>query len=382
MNILYIRNFASKVNLETYNLQEVGFSRALVDYGNNCDIIYYSDSKYEKKVNIYNNSNNNLNIIWMPGIKVLSNAIYLHLLSKKFLKKYDLIITTEYSQIMTYLLTYTYPNKIVLYHGPYKDDGKKILHKLYDMFLLSRVRNKLTKIYVKSTLAKNYLECKKGFSNVKVLGVGIDKYKFSQIDNNSYGNQEKYVNKIIRSLKNKKVLLYIGVLEERRNIIFLMDILFEMLKFDKTIVLLLIGNGKKRDINKYFDYAKKLDIFNNIIHVSGVKQNYLSKIYAASHVFLLPSKYEIFGMVLLESMYFGLPVISSYNGGSETLIKNKYNGFKIIEFNKLEWCKYIKILLYKNEVSNRISLHAKETILQNYLWKNVAHKFLIQLVSN
>lgn len=76
-----------------------------------------------------------------------------------------------------------------------------------------------------------------------------------------------------------------------------------------------------------------------------MQQEELSNIYKISDIFLLPTEYEIFGMVLLEAMYFGLPVITTYNGGSSTIIENGKNGFICSKLDKAEWKEIVCDLL-------------------------------------
>lgn len=63
-------------------------------------------------------------------------------------------------------------------------------------------------------------------------------------------------------------------------------------------------------------------------------------VYQSCDAFSLPTRYEIFGMVLLEAMYYGLPTFTTYNGGSSTLM-NQENGIII---NSIDMIKLSKII--------------------------------------
>lgn len=60
-----------------------------------------------------------------------------------------------------------------------------------------------------------------------------------------------------------------------------------------------------------------------------LRQEELPALYKASDLFLLASDYEIYGMVILEAMYFGTPVISTLTAGAEVLITSGEDGMII-----------------------------------------------------
>lgn len=372
--ILFVRNFASEVNLSTYNLQEVGFGKALVRKGIDCDIVYYT-KKDSREETIYNYGENCLRILWRPAIKVLSNGIFVPLLKKGFIKSYDYIISTEYNQIMTYLLSSKYKNKIILYHGPYRDNNNRFIQNVYDNIFSKSISTNINSIFVKSLLAKEYL-VGKGFRDIKQLGVGLD---LENIDNPNIGEIDIIREKYLSALSDKKVLLYIGKLEDRRNIKFLLELIAYISLKEDNFVLLLIGDGNEADIKKYFQYAKELDVLNKIIHIPKIKQKNLRVFYESADIFVFPTEYDIFGMVLLESMYFGLPVISTKNGGSNTLIRNEENGFIIPELNLETWSKIILDLSKDKILYNSIAEKAIKTISENYQWDKLVEKFIKQL---
>jgi len=64
------------------------------------------------------------------------------------------------------------------------------------------------------------------------------------------------------------------------------------------------------------------------VHLKGVlKGVQLSEAYASSHVFVLPSVEDGFGLVLSEALSFGLPVIATTNTGADDLFKDAVEGF-------------------------------------------------------
>ena len=124
--------------------------------------------------------------------------------------------------------------------------------------------------------------------------------------------------------------------------------------------LIMIGDGP--ELNKAKKLSKKLRIHNNIHFVGKSRniKNYLKK----SDLFLLPSESESFGLVALEAMSFGVPVITTSSGGVTELVMNNKNGFtcNVGDVNEMS-NKSIKLLndknLYKNFSSNSFSTALK-----------------------
>lgn len=371
--ILYVRNGPYKVNMNSYNLQEIGFSKELCKKGINCDIIYYTDEK-SKIETIYRSKESAVRILWTKGIKVLRTGLYPSLLKRSFVNQYDLIITTEYSQIMSLIWTFFKP-KVVLYNGPYYNLFKiPFVEKIYDKLFVNLLNNRLDKIFVKSQLSKEYME-KKGFNNTIVLGVGLDTSVFQkevEIPEN--------IESIISTMKNNKCILYVGSLDERKNTKFLFQVFEKIQNRNKNIKLILIGKGKEKYLSQCFkevsDSTKE-----NIVHIDRVQNKYLKSIYENAEVFILPSVYEIFGMVLLEAMYFGLPVISSKNGGSTTLINDNINGLVIENYDIELWAKEISRILCDDDYRRNMGISAKKTINDNFTWEKISSRFIEHILS-
>lgn len=375
MNILIVRSSANKVNKNGYNLQEIGLGKAFVDKGINCDIIYSNLKEKSYKEEIYVSDNGcKLNIFWTRLIfKLLNNGFYKELFNKRFFEKYDYVILSDYIQFMNYRISCIVPEKCILYQGPYKDMRKFVQH-IYDIAFLKNFKNNVEISLTKSNLAKDYLE-DKGFKNVHTIGVGLD---IENIENTFKDNnyEDSYLKKINKKIDGRKVLLYIGVLEERRNIKFLFDIVKNILESNSDIVLLMVGKGKKKNSTEYFDYMKSIGIEENVIYIEKVSQDQIKKLYSLSNVFILPTKYEIFGMVILESMYFGVPVVTSLNGGSSMLIENEKNGYILENFIVEEWSNRILFLLNNENIGKKIGERSHIDICEKFRWRNIVENIL------
>ncbi|GKX67464.1 glycosyltransferase family 4 protein [Inconstantimicrobium mannanitabidum] len=367
--ILYVRNGPYKVNPNLYNLQEIGFCKALCKKGFDCDIIYYSDIDKDEEIYVDSCNGKKINLLWRKGYKLLRTGIYPSLLKKDFVNKYDLIITTEYSQIMSLLWT-RYNPKVVLYNGPYYNMFKiPFTEKIYDLLFTKKLDKNLYKVFTKSDLSKKYLE-KKGFNNVVTLGVGLDIDVFDKVDSPS-----EQVLELKKFMNKNKSILYVGSLMERKNFGFMLQVFDKVNKENSEIKLVVIGKGKKSYIKKSLELISE-NARKNIVFIDKIDNKSLKYIYPEAEAFILPSKLEIFGMVLLEAMYFGVPVVTSLNGGSSTLIENKANGVIIDKFNVDIWAKEILNICFDKKYSDSLRMNSKCTVENNFLWDKVSKRFI------
>ena len=114
--------------------------------------------------------------------------------------------------------------------------------------------------------------------------------------------------------KDAKVVLFIGNNYEHKGLDLVMDAIKEVLK-QKELYLWVGGRG---NIPKYEVKAKKIGIGNFVRFTGMIKEN-LPHLYRSANLFVLPSKFDTFGIVVIEALASGLPVIISNKTGSECL---------------------------------------------------------------
>ncbi|MBQ5475782.1 MAG: glycosyltransferase family 4 protein [Lachnospiraceae bacterium] len=366
--ILFVRTASNEINLNQYNLQGVGLGKAFVDLGYDFDYIYLSKKDEYEKI-VYENNGHRLMMISKHRIRVFRTGICPKICSREFLSQYEYVISCEYGQYMTYLLSKNSDN-VIMYSGPYYNLFKiPVTSYAYDALYTKAENENIKYKFVKSVLAKEFLE-EKGYDNVHVVGVGLDTDGFKE-----EVKKDSKVEKIEEYMKNNKCLLYVGAISDRKNFPFLIQVFKEINKMHPDIKLVIVGKGDRSYIKKY---TKDLDKQQreSIKFAGAVDNKQLRYIYPLAKVFLLPSKQEIFGMVLLEAMYLGTPVISSLNGGSKTMINTDENGIVIEDFDVDKWVEAINKYLTDIGFRNEILHNARKTIEDNYTWDKIAQKML------
>lgn len=374
MRVLLVRSYPNYIDVRKahYNIQETGLAKAFNRRGHQCDVVFWGGKK-EEVDEIEYDKGKTFKVFHLKAYKVLDNGVYTGL--KELSKNYDIVHCGGYDQLESWLLAKTIPEKLVIYNGPYYSDFNKGYNKkckIIDKLFLPRYKRNNIFFDTKSTLSADFLSSK-GLKNVFPIGVGIDLERLQARE-----MLESPLSNRVKSLKNenKKILMYVGRIEPRRNIIFLLDVFKAVYENDNNTRLLIVGRGDKEYKKQCIDHASEIGIEKAIIYEEYIDQKYLPLVYSYSDVFLLPTAYEIFGMVLLEAMYFGAPAITTYNGGSSMLINNNESGIIIDNFEVNEWKDIIQKVLRDDIFKKRMIANAKTKIENEFTWDALVEKFI------
>lgn len=369
--ILYVRSGPYEINASNYSLQEVGLGKAFCKRGYDFDILYYT--KGQSRVETIETEINQLRILWSHGIKFFRSGLYPSILKKEFLDEYDAIIVSEYSQITSIILSLKHKN-VYIYNGPYYNLFKiPIMEKFYDKLFVRLINRRVVTTFCKTKMSQDYLN-NKGIQHTSAVGVGLDTDKFESVtvpDQNTL--------QILEQMRGKKSFLYIGSISERKNVAFIIKTyLAYKQSYPDDVDLFIVGRGDR----KYVDYCHSLipEQYTSRVHWFDFIENSQTQfLYKEASIFLLPSKQEIFGMVLLEAMYLGAAVISSHSAGAETLISSDVNGIIIDDFSEEKWSARMHRLIEDNNLRDRIGRDAASTIRKDFMWDSISEKMLSQM---
>lgn len=114
----------------------------------------------------------------------------------------------------------------------------------------------------------------------------------------------------------------------------------------------------------------------DIVNFHGAKdQDILPDYYAAAEMVIMPSHYESFGLVALEAMAMGIPVIASEVGGLAFLIRDGFNGFHVPSRDPEALAERIYTLLHDDMCRLQLGQQAQKNALQ-YSWPLIADRIL------
>jgi len=155
---------------------------------------------------------------------------------------------------------------------------------------------------------------------VSLVPCGVDLEVFRPLDQKSVRSR--------LGLNGEKILLYVGRVEPIKGLDLLVETAAQM---DSTegVRMMVVGadvNGD-REMHRVKQLAKERDLEDKIDFVGQVDHDDLPLYYNAADVCVVPSYYESFGLVALESMACGTPVVATRVGGLSTIIHHGRTGY-------------------------------------------------------
>jgi L-malate glycosyltransferase len=171
---------------------------------------------------------------------------------------------------------------------------------------------------------------------------------------------------------DKYVFSTIGRLVKRKNLEALLLIVKEIQESTPS-VLLIMGDGPEKDFIE--TRIRDLQIGSAVRLLGRVSDEQKFEYLNASDGYLSTAIHEGFGIVFLEAMECGLPVICYDRGGQRDFLKNGKTGYLVELGNKAEFGSRVKELLSSQNMRSEISAHNRSYVEEFYI-DNVAEKYL------
>jgi teichuronic acid biosynthesis glycosyltransferase TuaC len=134
----------------------------------------------------------------------------------------------------------------------------------------------------------------------------------------------------------------------------------------------IIGSGEEENYLRRL--TEELNLVNNVIFLGRLPHKEVMKYMAKAGVLVLPSWLEGFGIVYIEAMAHGLPVIAVRGQGIEDVIIDGENGFLVEPKNVDDVVRVLSCILDNPDKAKDVGLRAKEIVLNNFTWLRNAEK--------
>jgi UDP-glucose:(heptosyl)LPS alpha-1,3-glucosyltransferase len=267
------------------------------------------------------------------------------------------------------------------------------MHGIPHRVWVTEVRNKNMGLFdvatkwVEKCLVQNQ-RCKR-FLSVSRLGQEKFLQEYSHIDYNRVpiihpGVDVQGFQKLKREICREEIRRNLGIDSKELVILFvsmnfeikgLADLMAGLAKFKskystRTFKLLVIGKG---NVKKFGRLAQQLGIKEHVLFLGVVPKDTLDRIYFAGDIFSMLSRFDTFGIAVLEAMAASLPVIISGNVGAKDIVGEGINGFVLENaINPDEIADKIGLLV-KEESRSRMADEAFKTASM-YTWGHTARK--------
>jgi len=198
--------------------------------------------------------------------------------------------------------------------------------------------------------------------------------KYKLIPNGINTRRFNSKNPKLEKFKDSKLnILFVGRLEERKGLKYLLAAYKNVRSQNANIRLIVIGDGKSR--KEYLSYVTKNKIED--VHFEGrVSDELLPFYYTTADIYCSPATHgESFGIVLLEAMASGTPVIAGANPGYKNLITDGKNGFLVDPSDTARFVNLLGKLIANEDLRKRFSVAGLAKAKQ-YDWQVVGKRIV------
>lgn len=163
-------------------------------------------------------------------------------------------------------------------------------------------------------------------------------------------------------------LLFLGNVIARKGILVLLKALRKLEKIDWRLTIAGDFTIDPKIVKKARQVADTSAMRQRISWLGKVPRDEIPQLYHRHDLFVLPSFFEGFGIVYLEAMGAGLPVIASAAGGAADFIRHGENGFLLPPGDSKGLSQFIRLLAEDKKLRRRMSLAAWDTFLKHPGW--------------
>ncbi len=159
----------------------------------------------------------------------------------------------------------------------------------------------------------------------------------------------------------------------QKNIELMLDVLAEVKNTIKDIHLVLMGVGfHSPNLNIVKEKIKQLDLEENITLLKWTSRDDIFNIINASQLYISTARYEGLPYSVIESLALGKAIVATDTDGNRDLVKNNYNGYLVLNQDKVAFSKSIIKLLNDNATNIKFSENSLKLFNENFdITKNI-----------
>jgi len=183
-----------------------------------------------------------------------------------------------------------------------------------------------------------------------------------------------YTKKLLQDLNGQPFLLHVGVLEKRKNLAFLIKVVYEIRKIH-NVKLVLVGRPNPKIFNnsekEILDTITELNMQEHVVFAGYVPDEDLPAFYKQAKLYVFPSIYEGFGIPILEAFHYQLTVAVANN---TCLHEIGGEGVTCFDPFDLEHAKTILLKLLEDDTLREKQIRVGNQLSHSFSWDKSANE--------
>ncbi len=165
-------------------------------------------------------------------------------------------------------------------------------------------------------------------------------------------------------LNGHKTILYVGRLDPIKGVEVLMYTLAQLDAASDVQLLVVGGNEADAEYQRLKRLTAQLGLSDKIAFLGSQQHETLPAYYQAADVCVVPSYYESFGLVALEAMACGTPVVASRVPGLQTIVQDNRSGYLVAWHCPDAYADRLEVLLSNDALRRSMGRQARETAVR------------------
>lgn len=354
---------------DTYSSQQLNLALCWAEAGHHVDIITgrqkgLSEAISHERIRLFQ-----YRLIWVgtnAGFALLCGGV------RRLLKsRYDMVFTSEHYQPST-LLTCLFSKNTVIYQGQNtagSTSARRAIMWLFDKTIVPIVRRRYRKIIAKTRSAEEFVR-QRGFHKCTTIPCGYDATRF-RFPSESERNRSRAMLDIA---ENDRVLVYAGNLIPRRDVAMALRAVAELQNKYDSVKLLIAGDGPERESLEKLSSA--IGIQSTVRFLGRLNWVNLRNLYWAGDIFVFPTRYEIFGLVLIEALASGMKIVSTPCAAAEDILSEAPSAGTVVQIGEYQRMAEACEVFFEGKHTEYSSDAALEGFIKEMTWCNIADHIL------
>lgn len=364
MKIIILRlNVGDFGQIGSYNVQETGLANALIKKGHEVNVVYLNrDVSAIMKDEVYDY------VFYLPHLSIGLHGIFNVKMLDNF-KAERLILFSDNQFWAKNVIKWCNRNQIVCIHyfGNVLSDNKAWLNQCYTKLILCRNRKTYSHSINIAKTKKVKMEMDSlGVLCSKVINIGLDESLLQDCI-----NPDNQIRNELGFQPDEIVILFVGRLIDYKKPMMACNILMKLIEKGLKCKLVIIGKGRLE--NELQRYIVMNNLMESVTWITKVPYEEMYKYMVTCDCCINLSAKEIFGMTILEAMYYGAPVVAHKAPGPDEIIEDGISGY-LCDFDDID--RWVEKILNAIENRDKISAGGRNRIRKSFMWDIIANGFL------